>query len=235
MYRGFHLQNLDGYPGYWQGYPPMKYATHALAPLLALTGSQVDTVTALGTGRLTPERLGELRQPVPRRGRRVPAARQRRRRGRPAVVLPDRAHLRRGLRRLRRARRGGVAARGGRPAAGVRPPAARRRHAEHRPARTTVDRRAAGARRPPGRPRPRARPVPARGGDAARRWTGARRCGAPSTAARTPTWSTRSCARPPTGEQPWVDARRSAAWTAPGICAHESALAGGVPVQVPQY
>ncbi len=37
------------------------------------------------------------------------------------------------------------------------------------------------------------------------------------------------------GPAPWVDVRRSAAWTAPGICAHDSSLAGGVPVQVPQY
>ena len=36
-YRGFHIQNLDGYPPYWLGYPPMKYVTHALSPLLALT------------------------------------------------------------------------------------------------------------------------------------------------------------------------------------------------------
>ena len=65
MYRGFHLQNLDGYPEYWRGYPPMKYATHALAPLLALTGSQVATVTALGSGTLTPERIGAYDNPFP--------------------------------------------------------------------------------------------------------------------------------------------------------------------------
>jgi len=25
FYRGFHMQDLDGYPAYWQGYPPMHY------------------------------------------------------------------------------------------------------------------------------------------------------------------------------------------------------------------
>lgn len=64
-YRGFHHQNLDGYPPYWAGYPPMKYVTHALAPLLALTGSRVGSVVAHGTGRLTPERLGAFDNPFP--------------------------------------------------------------------------------------------------------------------------------------------------------------------------
>jgi hypothetical protein len=34
---------------------------------------------------------------------------------------------------------------------------------------------------------------------------------------------------------PLLDARRSAAWTAPGICAHTSALAGGMEIEVPDY
>lgn len=51
-YRGFHVQNLDGYNDYWSGYPPMKYATHALSPILALTGSAVTKVRALGSGLL---------------------------------------------------------------------------------------------------------------------------------------------------------------------------------------
>lgn len=64
-YRGFHHQNLDGYPRYWLGYPPMKYATHALAPLLALTGSEVASVVAYGTGRLSAERRGDFDNPFP--------------------------------------------------------------------------------------------------------------------------------------------------------------------------
>ena len=42
-YRGFHIQNLDGYPRYWLGYPPMKYVTHALSPLLALASTPAPT------------------------------------------------------------------------------------------------------------------------------------------------------------------------------------------------
>ncbi len=37
------------------------------------------------------------------------------------------------------------------------------------------------------------------------------------------------------GRPPLVDARRAAAWTAPGICAHASALAEGATVRVPDY
>jgi predicted dehydrogenase len=64
-YEGFHLQNLDGFPSYWMGYPPMAYVTHALSPILGLTGSRVHTVRALGTGRLAPHQLGDYGNPFP--------------------------------------------------------------------------------------------------------------------------------------------------------------------------
>jgi len=59
-YEGFHLQNLDGFPEYWMGYPPMAYVTHALSPILGLTGSRVHTVRALGSGRLADHQLGSF-------------------------------------------------------------------------------------------------------------------------------------------------------------------------------
>jgi hypothetical protein len=37
------------------------------------------------------------------------------------------------------------------------------------------------------------------------------------------------------GRAPFVDAARAGEWTAPGICAHESALTGGSTVAVPRY
>ena len=55
LYRGFHIQNLDGFPAYWQGYPPMHYITHALAPALALYDTRVTRVAARGAGVLTGE------------------------------------------------------------------------------------------------------------------------------------------------------------------------------------
>jgi predicted dehydrogenase len=65
FYRGFHLQDLDGFPAYWQGYPPMHYVTHALSPALALTGTTVRFVQCLGSGKLTPERAGGYENPFP--------------------------------------------------------------------------------------------------------------------------------------------------------------------------
>ncbi|MCL2514751.1 MAG: Gfo/Idh/MocA family oxidoreductase [Microbacteriaceae bacterium] len=66
LYRGFHVQNLDGYPPYWQGFPPMHYVTHALAPILALLGTSVLSVSCRGAGRLTAERrAGGFENPFP--------------------------------------------------------------------------------------------------------------------------------------------------------------------------
>lgn len=66
LYRGVHIQNLDGFPSYWQGYPPMHYITHALSPVLSLLGTSVETVQARGAGTLTPERTtGGFANPFP--------------------------------------------------------------------------------------------------------------------------------------------------------------------------
>src|SRR3989449_4312361 len=32
-----HQQDMDGWPNYWPGLPPMWYATHCVGPMLALT------------------------------------------------------------------------------------------------------------------------------------------------------------------------------------------------------
>jgi predicted dehydrogenase len=63
--RGMHLQNLDGFPRYWYGYPPLHYATHALSPLLALADARVVSAHALGSGLLTPDRRGDFDNPFP--------------------------------------------------------------------------------------------------------------------------------------------------------------------------
>jgi predicted dehydrogenase len=66
LYRGFHIQNLDGFPRYWQGYPPMHYVTHALSPILALLDTGVETVQCRGAGRLTPDHTaGGFDNPFP--------------------------------------------------------------------------------------------------------------------------------------------------------------------------
>lgn len=53
--RGAHLQDVENYPDYWKAQPPMHYATHAIAPILALTGTRAVTVRCLGSGRLRPD------------------------------------------------------------------------------------------------------------------------------------------------------------------------------------
>ncbi|TCC30843.1 Gfo/Idh/MocA family protein [Kribbella speibonae] len=57
-FKGDHLQNLDGFPDYWRGYPPMHYVTHALSPALALAGTRVESVRCVGSSRLTPDHIG---------------------------------------------------------------------------------------------------------------------------------------------------------------------------------
>ena len=54
--RGTYYQDLEGdFPIYWRAQPPMHYLTHALAPLLALCQTRVEKVTFLGSGRLRPD------------------------------------------------------------------------------------------------------------------------------------------------------------------------------------
>lgn len=50
--RGAHQQEMAGWPGYWEGLPPMHYATHAVSPLLALACREADSVNCLGSGRI---------------------------------------------------------------------------------------------------------------------------------------------------------------------------------------
>jgi predicted dehydrogenase len=54
--RGTYYQDLEGdYPTYWRAQPAMHYVTHALAPLLALAQTRAERVSCLGSGRLRPD------------------------------------------------------------------------------------------------------------------------------------------------------------------------------------
>jgi len=50
--RGAHMQDIEGLPEYWYGYPFMLYATHAVSPVLALTGTRAAKVCCFGAGTL---------------------------------------------------------------------------------------------------------------------------------------------------------------------------------------
>lgn len=57
--RGAHYQDMERWPAYWAGLPPMWYATHAVAPLLAMAETRATRVHCFGSG----EMREELRRP----------------------------------------------------------------------------------------------------------------------------------------------------------------------------
>ena len=63
--RGSHQQNmgLPGWPGYWYGFPPMHYATHAVSPLLWLAGARAESVVCYGSGRISDEYAEKYNSP----------------------------------------------------------------------------------------------------------------------------------------------------------------------------
>ncbi|MHB9033369.1 MAG: Gfo/Idh/MocA family protein [Anaerolineae bacterium] len=63
--RGAHYQDMENWPDYWLGLPPMHYATHALAPLLALAGTRAETVRCLGSGVMRSELRAPYGNPYP--------------------------------------------------------------------------------------------------------------------------------------------------------------------------
>lgn len=50
--RASHQQEMAGWPGYWEGLPPMHYATHCVGPVLGLMRSEAEYVSCLGSGRI---------------------------------------------------------------------------------------------------------------------------------------------------------------------------------------
>ena len=50
--RASHQQEMAGWPGYWEGLPPMHYATHCVGPVLALPRAEAEYVSCFGSGRI---------------------------------------------------------------------------------------------------------------------------------------------------------------------------------------
>ena len=63
--RGAHYQDMEFWPPYWMGLPPMHYATHAVSPVLALAGTQARAVHCLGSGVMRPELHETYNNPYP--------------------------------------------------------------------------------------------------------------------------------------------------------------------------
>ncbi len=58
-----HQQDMDGWPDYWPGLPPMHYATHCVGPCLALTRDQAEYVSCFGSGTIRPELIPKYNSP----------------------------------------------------------------------------------------------------------------------------------------------------------------------------
>ncbi|MDQ3439817.1 MAG: Gfo/Idh/MocA family oxidoreductase [Planctomycetota bacterium] len=68
--RGSHQQDMDGWPGYWPGLPPMWYATHCVSPCLAILSDPAKNQIALaesvvchGSGRIREELIPKYNSP----------------------------------------------------------------------------------------------------------------------------------------------------------------------------
>src|SRR4051812_46709718 len=66
--RGSHQQDMEGWPGYWPGLPPMWYATHCVSPCLALLSkpgkpAMAESVVCHGSGRQREELISKYGNP----------------------------------------------------------------------------------------------------------------------------------------------------------------------------
>lgn len=66
--RGSHQQDMDGWPDYWPGLPPMWYATHCVSPCLAIlskpgTPALAESVVCHGSGRIREELIKKYNSP----------------------------------------------------------------------------------------------------------------------------------------------------------------------------
>ncbi len=61
--RGSHQQDMDGWPNYWPGLPPMWYATHCVSPCLAILGKHAESVVCHGSGRIRDELIPKYNSP----------------------------------------------------------------------------------------------------------------------------------------------------------------------------
>jgi predicted dehydrogenase len=68
--RGSHQQDMDGWPNYWPGLPPMWYATHCVSPCLAILSDPAkgknalaESVVCHGSGRIREELIAKYNSP----------------------------------------------------------------------------------------------------------------------------------------------------------------------------
>ena len=63
FYRSSHQQDMSGWPSYWEGFPPMWNATHAVSPTLALRRDVAEWVQCAGSGRIEERMIEQYNSP----------------------------------------------------------------------------------------------------------------------------------------------------------------------------
>lgn len=63
--RGAHYQDMENWPSYWRGLPPMWYATHAVSPCLAIADAKATKVHAFGSGVMREPLHSQYDNPFP--------------------------------------------------------------------------------------------------------------------------------------------------------------------------
>lgn len=61
--RASHQQEMAGWPGYWEGLPPMHYATHCVGPVLALPKAEAEYVSCFGSGKIDENLISKYGSP----------------------------------------------------------------------------------------------------------------------------------------------------------------------------
>ena len=61
--RASHQQEMKNWPGYWEGLPPMHYATHCVGPVLGLTRDEADYVSCFGSGTIDKNLIAKYNSP----------------------------------------------------------------------------------------------------------------------------------------------------------------------------
>lgn len=61
--RSSHQQEMAGWPGYWEGLPPMHYATHCVGPVLAIAKADAEYVSCFGSGRIDEDLISKYGSP----------------------------------------------------------------------------------------------------------------------------------------------------------------------------
>lgn len=58
-----HQQDMDGWPDYWPGLPPMHYATHCVGPVTGLLKLEAEYVSCFGSGTIREELIKHYNSP----------------------------------------------------------------------------------------------------------------------------------------------------------------------------